>query len=75
MGTKQLLPFPSTSRPTTSVVLAGELHVTDFDSAGNEVGTRIRAGDYSHTATPDVHMECGPDGAVVLSIFSLPMAT
>lgn len=54
--------------PTTSVVLAGELHVTDFDSTGHEVGTRIRrAGDYSHTATPDVHMECGgPDGAVVL---------
>lgn len=53
---------------TTSVVLSGELHVTDFDDSGRELGTRIRqAGDYSHTAEPDVHMECGgPDGAVVL---------
>ncbi len=54
--------------PTTSTVLAGELHVTDFDDDGNEIGTRIRGvGDYSHTADPDVHMERGgPDGAIVL---------
>ena len=53
--------------PTTSVVLAGELHVTDFDSAGNEVGTRIRPP--ATTATPQRRMStwsAGPDGAVVL---------
>ena len=54
--------------PTTSTVLSGELHVTDFDDDGREIGTRVRTvGDYSHTAEPDIHMERGgPDGAIVL---------
>ena len=54
--------------PITSVVLAGELYVTDFDPDGQTRGTRVRGvGDYSHTSEPDIHMERGgPDGAVVL---------
>lgn len=53
---------------TTSTVVAGELHVIDFDDSGNETGTRVRrVGDYSHTTEPDIHMERGgPDGAVVV---------
>jgi hypothetical protein len=52
---------------TTSTVLEGELHITDFDG-GRESDTRVRrAGDYAHKAPGDVHMEKGgPDGALVL---------
>lgn len=54
---------------TSSVVLKGELHVTDFDpETGDELGTRIRGkGDYVHKEPGHVHMERGgPDGALVL---------
>ncbi len=53
---------------TTSTVVAGELHVTDFDEAGVETDRRVRSiGDYSHTDDDDIHMEQGgPDGAVVV---------
>lgn len=57
---------------TTSTVLAGELHVTDFED-GKETCTKIRrAGDYAHKGPGDVHMEKGgPEGALVLfSIYS-----
>ena len=52
-------------------MIAGELHVTDFDDDGNETGIRIRrVGDYSHTVEPDVHMERGgPEGAI--AVFNL----
>jgi hypothetical protein len=52
---------------TTSTVLAGELHVTDFDNI-SEIGSRVRtAGDYAHKAPGDVHMEKGGHlGALVL---------
>jgi hypothetical protein len=54
---------------TTSTILAGELHVTDFDpETGAEGETRIRkAGDYASKSAGDVHMEKGgPEGALVL---------
>lgn len=54
---------------TTSVVLAGELHVVDIDlSTGKELSTKIRkVGDYAHKEPGDVHMERGgPEGALVL---------
>lgn len=57
---------------TTSLVLAGELHVeTIAVDTGETVETKIRhAGDYAHKEPGDVHMERGgPDGALVL--FSL----
>ena len=57
---------------TTSIVLAGELHVIDIDlETGAELEHRVRkAGDYAHKAPGDVHMERGgPEGALVL--FSL----
>jgi quercetin dioxygenase-like cupin family protein len=54
---------------TTSLVLQGELRVTDIDLvSGQELGTRIRTvGDFAHKEPGDVHMEqAGPDGALVL---------
>ena len=54
---------------TTSVVLAGELHVIDVDAeTGEELSTKIRkAGDYAHKEPGDVHMERGgPEGATIL---------
>ena len=54
---------------TTSVVLAGELHVIDVDAeTGEELSHKIRkAGDYAHKEPGDVHMERGgPEGALVL---------
>ena len=56
----------------SSVVLEGELHVTDIDiETGEELGTRVRvAGDFVHKEPGDVHWEQGgPAGALVL--FSL----
>ena len=43
----------------SSVVLEGELHVTDTDiETGKELGTRVRvAGDFVHKEPGDVHME------------------
>ena len=57
---------------TTSVVLAGSLHVTTIDpDTGAEIDRYVReAGDYAAKEPGDVHMECGGDeGALVL--FSL----
>ena len=54
---------------TSSVVLKGELLVTDFDpETGNELDTRVReVGDYVHKEPGHVHMERGgPEGALVL---------
>lgn len=54
---------------TTSVVLAGELHVLDINpETGEELSTKIRrVGDYVHKEPGDVHMERGgPEGALVL---------
>jgi len=54
---------------TSSVVLKGELHVTDFDpETGNELGTRVRGvGDHVYKEPGHVHMERGgPEGALVL---------
>ena len=54
---------------TTSVVLAGELHVIDVDAeTGEELSHKIRlAGDYAHKEPGDVHMEQGGEnGALVL---------
>ena len=54
---------------TSSVVLKGELHVTDFDpETGEESGTKVRGvGDYVHKEPGHVHMERGgPEGALVL---------
>ena len=56
----------------SSVVLEGELHVTDIDiGTGEELGTRVRVtGDFVHKEPGDVHREQGgPAGALVL--FSL----
>lgn len=52
---------------TTSTVLAGELHVIDYEN-GEAGEKRIRAaGDYAAKDPGDVHMEhAGPDGAMVL---------
>jgi hypothetical protein len=52
---------------TASIVLAGELHITDFVD-GKESGTLIRSvGDYIHKPENDVHMERGgSEGALVL---------
>ncbi|MCH1568716.1 MAG: hypothetical protein L7U47_04820 [Alphaproteobacteria bacterium] len=60
---------------TTSLVLAGELHVETIELGADEaVETKIRyAGDYAHKEPGDVHMERGgPEGALVL--FSLKAA-
>ena len=54
---------------TTSIVLAGELHVSDIDpKTGSEISTKIRrVGDYAYKEPGDVHMERGgPEGALVL---------
>ena len=54
---------------TTSVVLAGELHVVEIDpNTGEELSTKIRrVGDYADKEPGDVHMERGgPEGALVL---------
>ena len=56
----------------SSVVLQGELHVTDIDiETGKDLGKRVRvAGDFAHKEPGDVHMEQGGEtGALVL--FSL----
>ena len=53
----------------SSVVLEGELHVTDIDiETGKELGKRVRVvGDFAHKEPGDVHMEQGgPNGALVL---------
>ena len=60
---------------TTSVVLEGELHVTDVDpDTGEALERRIRRpGDYAYTTPGDQHMECGgPDGALVLFTLYAP---
>ena len=54
---------------TSSLVLEGELLVTDIDiETGKEIGQRIRvAGDFVHKQPGDVHMEQGgANGALVL---------
>jgi quercetin dioxygenase-like cupin family protein len=54
---------------TSSVVLEGELHVTDIDiKTGKELGKRLRTvGDFAHKEPGDVHMEQGGvNGALVL---------
>ncbi len=54
---------------TSSVVLEGELHVTDINiKTGKELGKRVRAvGDFAHKEPGDVHMEQGgANGALVL---------
>ena len=53
----------------SSVVLEGELHVTDIDiTTGKELGKRVRVvGDFVHKEPGDVHMEQGGEnGALVL---------
>ena len=59
---------------TSSVVLQGELHVTDIDAdTGKETRKRVRkVGDFVHKEPGDLHMEQGgPEGALVLfSIYS-----
>ncbi len=62
---------------TSSVVLAGELHVTDMDiSTGEELDQRVRGiGDFAHKEPGDVHMERGgPEGALVLFSIYAPDA-
>ena len=54
---------------TSSVVIQGELHVSDIDlDSNNKTSTRIRkVGDYVHKEPGDIHMEKGgPEGALVL---------
>ena len=54
---------------TSSLVLEGELLVTDIDiETGKEIGQRVRvAGDFVHKQPGDVHMEQGgANGALVL---------
>ena len=54
---------------TSSLVLEGELLVTDIDiETGKEIGQRVRvAGDFVHKQPGDVHMEqVGANGALVL---------
>ena len=54
---------------TSSVVIQGELHVSDIElNSKNITSTRIRkVGDFVHKEPGDVHMEKGgPDGALVL---------
>lgn len=59
--------FHRHTAPTSSVVLAGELHVTDVvDGALQEVRIR-KAGDWQHRTETEDHMEMGgAEGAVVL---------
>ena len=54
---------------TTSIILAGELNVVDFDlDTGSETGRKVRQlGDYASKEPGDVHLEYGgANGAVVL---------
>ena len=54
---------------TSSVVLQGELYVTDIDAdTGKETSKRVRkVGDFVHKEPGDLHMEQGgPEGAIVL---------
>ncbi|MDG1244164.1 MAG: hypothetical protein P8N66_05700 [Porticoccaceae bacterium] len=54
---------------TSSLVLEGELLVTDIDiETGKDIGQRVRgAGDFVHKQPGDVHMEQGgANGALVL---------
>ncbi len=54
---------------TSSLVIEGELLVTDIDiETGKEIGQRVRvAGDFAHKQPGDVHMEQGgANGALVL---------
>jgi len=54
---------------TSSLVLEGELVVTDIDiETGKDIGQRVRgAGDFVHKQPGDVHMEQGgANGALVL---------
>lgn len=59
--------FHRHTAPTSSLVLEGELHVTDVVD-GELQETRIRkTGDWSHRSETEDHMEMGgPDGALVL---------
>ena len=59
----------------SSLVLEGELHVTDIDiETGKELGKRVRvAGDFVHKGPGDVHMEQGgANGALVLFYLYAP---
>ena len=61
--------FQRHTAETSSVVIQGELHVSDIDiDSNNKTSTRIRkVGDYVHKEPGDVHMEKGgPEGALVL---------
>jgi quercetin dioxygenase-like cupin family protein len=61
--------FHKHTAETSSIVLQGELHVTDICSkTGKEISKRIRkVGDFSHKEPGDLHMEQGgPEGAIVL---------
>ena len=61
--------FHKHTAETSSVVLQGELHVTDICSeTGKELNKRVRkVGDFAHKEPGDIHMEQGgPDGAIVL---------
>jgi len=54
---------------TSSVVIQGELHVSDVElNSNNIISSRIRkVGDFVHKEPGDIHMEKGgPDGALVL---------
>lgn len=59
--------FHRHTAPTTSLVLEGELHVTEVVD-GEPVETRVRqAGDWSHRHETEDHMEMGgPEGALVM---------
>jgi quercetin dioxygenase-like cupin family protein len=59
----------------SSVVLQGQLTVTDIDpESGEPIGSRIReVGDFVHKPSGDVHMEQGgPEGALVLFFIYAP---
>ena len=54
---------------TSSVVIQGELHVSDIDlESGKKTSSRVRkVGDFVHKEPGDIHMEQGgPEGALVL---------
>ncbi|WP_299194415.1 hypothetical protein [uncultured Erythrobacter sp.] len=59
--------FHRHTAPTSSIVLEGELHVTDvIDGELQEVRVR-KVGDWSHSPHTEDHMEKGgPEGALVL---------
>ena len=53
--------------PTTSLVLQGELHVTDIVGGKKKKMTIRRPGDWSHKSETEDHMEMGgAEGALVL---------